>query len=289
MPEELDHCLKPMTAKKNAKKSPFPGMDPYLERHWGDVHTRLMVYISNQINAQLPDELQARVEESTAIQIEDEMQKTVYPDVRVVEDAPSEQSSDGGMALATQAITTAKPIIIKAALLSRTQRTVEIVDISSDDRVVTAIEVLSPGNKIGLLSRSAYIQKRNTYTESGVNLVEIDLVREGLHIVAIPKGLIPQQYQDQSLACVRRASKPSQFELYPMPLPQPLPDIAIPLRRTDQDVLLQTQALIDQCYQDGRYWRTDYLLPLRPCLPDQDARWVETLLANSTTDTMLER
>ena len=42
-------------------KSPFPGMDPYLESYWGDVHTRLMVYASNQINAQLPDELQARV------------------------------------------------------------------------------------------------------------------------------------------------------------------------------------------------------------------------------------
>ena len=44
-----------MTANKNTKKSPFPGMDPYLEQHWGDVHTRLMFYISNQINAQLPD------------------------------------------------------------------------------------------------------------------------------------------------------------------------------------------------------------------------------------------
>jgi len=22
--------------------SPFPGMDPYLEAHWGDIHTRLM-------------------------------------------------------------------------------------------------------------------------------------------------------------------------------------------------------------------------------------------------------
>ena len=101
-----------MTANKNTKKSPFPGMDPYLEQHWGDVHTRLMVYISNQINAQLPDELQARVEESTAIQIENEARKVVYPDVRIVEDQPYDPSSNAGVAVATETITTAKPIII---------------------------------------------------------------------------------------------------------------------------------------------------------------------------------
>lgn len=29
--------------------SPFPGMDPYLEAHWRDVHTRVMTYICDQI------------------------------------------------------------------------------------------------------------------------------------------------------------------------------------------------------------------------------------------------
>ena len=29
--------------------SPFPGMDPYLEAHWGDVHTRLIVYGSDYL------------------------------------------------------------------------------------------------------------------------------------------------------------------------------------------------------------------------------------------------
>lgn len=63
--------------------------------HLGDVHTSLMVYIRNQINVQLPDELQARVEESTAIQIEDETRKTIFPDVRIVEDQPYQPSGDG--------------------------------------------------------------------------------------------------------------------------------------------------------------------------------------------------
>jgi len=65
-----------MTTIQKPKKSPFPGMDPSLEQHWGDVHTRLMLYINDQINAQLPDELQARVDESTAVQIADKRQRT---------------------------------------------------------------------------------------------------------------------------------------------------------------------------------------------------------------------
>ncbi len=125
---------------------------------------------------------------------------------------------------------------------TRTQRTVEIIDISSHDRVVTAIEVLSPSKKIGRESRLEYKRKRAACIESGVNLVEIDLVRDGDPIVAIPLAQIPKQYWGDYITCVQRASQQSQFELYPMPLRQPLSDISIPLRRTDKDVLMQTQA-----------------------------------------------
>ncbi len=41
--------------------SPFPGMDPYLEAYWGDVHASLTVYAADAINLQLPDDLVARV------------------------------------------------------------------------------------------------------------------------------------------------------------------------------------------------------------------------------------
>ena len=38
-------------------KSPFPGMDPFLDRHWQDVHSTFMVYAKQQLNRQLPAEL----------------------------------------------------------------------------------------------------------------------------------------------------------------------------------------------------------------------------------------
>jgi hypothetical protein len=253
-------------------------MDPYLEQHWGDVHTSLMVYIRNQFNAQLPDELQARVEESTGIQIEEERQKTVYPDVRIVEDQPTELPGGGGTAIATEPIVIAKPIIIQ--IEPRTQRTVEIVDISSGDRVVTAIEVLSPGNKIGRASRDAYQVKQKAYLQAGVNLVELDLVSQGAHIVAIPEELLPTKYRDRYMASVRRAIEPLQAEFYPMPIREALPDVSIPLRPADKDIRLGTQQLIDQCYQDGRYWRTDYTRQLPPEFLERDAAWVKELLSD---------
>ena len=29
--------------------SPFPGMDPYLEYHWGDIHSGLVIYIREAV------------------------------------------------------------------------------------------------------------------------------------------------------------------------------------------------------------------------------------------------
>jgi len=65
-------------------KSPFPGVDPYLEQYWGDIHTSLMVYIRDQISDQLPRDLQARVEESVCVDV-DKSPRRIYPDVVVIE------------------------------------------------------------------------------------------------------------------------------------------------------------------------------------------------------------
>lgn len=41
-------------------------------------------------------------------------------------------------------------------------------------------------------------------------------------------------------------------------LEQSLPNIPVPLRYGERDAVLQLQSLVDQCYQDGRYYRVDY-------------------------------
>ena len=57
-----------------------------------------------------------------------------------------------------------------------------------------------------------------------------------------------------------------------------LPIIPIPLRKTDPDVTLDLQPLLDQAYRNGRYDRTDYRKPCAPPLEGEDAQWAEQLL-----------
>ncbi len=51
--------------------SPFPGMDPYLEYYWGDVHHNLITFIQGALNSQLPERLIARVEERVLLESEE--------------------------------------------------------------------------------------------------------------------------------------------------------------------------------------------------------------------------
>src|SRR5580704_3285951 len=71
--------------------SPFPGMDPYLEAHWGDVHHSLIQYSRDAIQGTLPDDLLARVEERVYLEVDDVRIRTIAPDARI-----SELHSGGG-------------------------------------------------------------------------------------------------------------------------------------------------------------------------------------------------
>ena len=51
--------------------SPFPGMDPFLEAHWGDIHAALSIYARDQLQQRLPNDLVASVEEYVVLACED--------------------------------------------------------------------------------------------------------------------------------------------------------------------------------------------------------------------------
>src|SRR5205085_7308266 len=88
-------------------KSPFPGMDPYVEQYWGDFHSRLVLYACDQINDQLPRKLIASVEERLVVESGEEDERSIYPDVRVAEQAAIREGGIGvaEAAAATQPIT----------------------------------------------------------------------------------------------------------------------------------------------------------------------------------------
>ena len=81
--------------------NPFLGMDPYLEAHWGDVHQSLITYARDQLQAQLPADLRARVQERMFVEMPEGVHRPVYPDVRVIErPIRGRQSAAGGVAVA---------------------------------------------------------------------------------------------------------------------------------------------------------------------------------------------
>lgn len=239
-------------------ENPFPGMNPFLQEFWPDVHTSLAVYLRNALQPQLPGGLFARVEESVAIDTDDQPH-LIRPDVLVahVWGGGQKETMEGGVALL-------EPDIY-ATVEAETQRRVEIIDLRGGGRVVTVIELLSPTNKNG--GRKAYRTKSHLLREAGVNLVEVDLVRGGVHVLAVPFSTIPEARRTPYAVCVSPAAKYGVFHVWHIGLLDRLPAIPIPLREEDAPVIVELQPLLDAAFHDGRYDQLiDYDKPLDPPL-----------------------
>lgn len=256
-------------------------MDPWLEASWGDFHTRLILYACDQLESRLPEGLFAAVEETVTIAGEtpDEWNRA-RPDVAAFE-RPSASRSDprvegGGVAVA-------EPLRIHILPQPIVETRIEIRRVGGDERVVTAIEMISRTNKLDQRSREAYLTKRSAYYAAGVNVVEIDLLRDGEPLLDIPREYITQEQQASYTACAYRAPAEGEerwvAEFYRLPLRQRLPGLRIPLRPADHDVVLDLQAVVDEAYRRGRYGtRLDYTKPPRPPLSPEDAQWAAELV-----------
>lgn len=255
--------------------SPFPGMDPYLESYWGDVHARLVIYISEALQRRLPNDLRARVEERVFVESDDRELRSIYPDVRIYERprAPShvEPAARGAVAVA-------EPLFVRRKSEPVTETFIEIREAGSGGRVITVIELVSLSNKQPGEGRNLYLKKQAELAAGNVNSVEIDLLRSGQHVTAAPADQLPQSYRAPYRICVSRATRPEHWEVYRVPLQERLPAIAIPLRPSDADVALDLQPLVDRCYETGAYDDLDYTRPPDPPLDAEAAAWADQLL-----------
>ena len=256
--------------------NPFPGMNPYLERSWGDVHASLIIYARDQLNARLPGDLRARAEERVYLETPEGPGGYRRPDVRVIEEGWRRGPRDGGVAVLEPEV--AEPLIFHNVTDPIVETYLKIIDVNARGRVVTGIEILSLTNKLPGDGRRAYLKKQGELKDAGVHSVEIDLLREGESPLAIPLERLPIERRAPYRACVHRTGVKDQFEVYPFPLRQRLPAIRIPLREGDADVPLDLQTLIDQAYQNAGYDAIDYTVDADPPLGGEDAGWADTLL-----------
>lgn len=257
-------------------KSPFPGMDPYLEMHWGHVHHSLVTYASEALQSNLPADLVARMEERVYIEKEPDRIRRLVSDVHLAAHAGWSAPRPAGESERAGAVV-AEPVVFELSFDPITEGYLEIRD-RNGAKVITVIEFLSPANKCGGVGQEKYFQKQEEVLSSDASLVEIDLVRSGRRVLALPSAEIPTRFRDDLLVCITPGWIKERRELYPMPIRQVLPIIPIPLREGEARVRLDLQALVDRVYRAGRFELTDYSAAPEPPLPPEDAAWADDLL-----------
>ena len=274
--------------------SPFPGMDPYLERsRWfRGLHNNLITFIQEALQPLLPSPYFALTGELIWME---GSERYVDPDVDVLRRVPSgprqavESGEEGGVATLV-AEAEEEPVIVAVSQPPDEERTEPYLEIyarrQGEDRLVTSIEVLSLTNKtLGSEGRQKYLEKQQEILSGQVNLVEIDLLRGGAHSSAVPLWLArekagPFDYH----VSVRRFDRPGEFLVYPIPLQRRLPTIRIPLLPGDPSIPIILQAVFQRAYDAGPYhravrYREDQIDP--PLTPAQ-ATWVSQVLVPAT-------
>jgi hypothetical protein len=258
-------------------ESPFPGMDPYLERFWNDVHGKMIAYIADALNEQLPSQFRAGLQARVIITDPDESKTTAkYPDVAVI-DWPVGET--GGVATVhSHRVVVRSPAIVRFQSEPLTQYSIEITDARFGEKVVTAIEVLSPENKRPGDGMVQFRRKQDEYRAAKVNRVNIDLLREGRRMFEFPEGRLDPELRKPYFVSVYRSQKPNQSEVYAIDLRDPLPLIGIPLHAGDPDVELELQPLFSRVYRNGRF-PINYNKPCDPPLDSEMAEWAAQTLA----------
>ncbi|WP_165075142.1 DUF4058 family protein [Paludisphaera rhizosphaerae] len=251
--------------------SPFPGMNPYLERDvsWHDFHERFLILGAGIIGAQIRPDYIVRVDDHIFVQeTTDESRRSIgRPDLTVI--PTTRQASE----LPADVAVLEAPTRIRVHPLDVTREVyLNIIDRHSRE-VVTVVELLSPANKRKSgPDRVQYLAKRDAVIASQANLVEIDLLRGG---EPMPDDLRPPCSYS---IVVSRPEERLNSGFWPLRLSDPLPVIPIPLRRPRPDASLDLQALLHRVYDEAGYEYYVYDGPPQPPLTSDEAAWAESFL-----------
>jgi hypothetical protein len=260
---------------------PFPGMDPYIERSaiWPDFHDRFVGIICGQLNSVVRPHYVAMTQERLYVVTSE---RPIRPDVSVVRTSVVTKDST--------ALATAEPDIATYFELSREEIRepyIEIIEPAAGNRVVTAIEVISPTNKQSP-GRRSYQVKREELILGNANFVEIDLLHEGESVVRVSADKLTTLGRYHYLVAVTRQT-PSRQEVYAVPLECRLPRVAIPLDADVPDVTLDLQIAFTRCWNEGPYpelLRYDERVP--GTWSEAETAWLAETLRSRKTERLAE-
>lgn len=259
-------------------KSPFPGMDPYLESPWlwHGVHLALIYQIQVGLAPQVAPRYYVAVEERVYLSAQNPDSLVGLPDVAVIGESepPQQRKSREAPAVYEQPLTVELVVPVPVR-----ERYLEIREVGTDV-VITVIEILSPSNKAPGEGRNIYADKRRQVLASYTGFVEIDLLRAGEHF---DLGQIPSAHYR---ILISRAWERPRAQVYAFNLSQPLPSIPVPLRRDETEPSVNLNDIVHQVYDTARYdLRIDYQRALDPSLEGAWAEWARGTLQEAQTKT----
>lgn len=255
---------------------PLPGMNPYLESpiFWPAFHSRLIVAIADSLAPSLLPKYYVEIETRTYLTSLDESLLVGIPYAVIFSPHPQKPTTD------TPILTTPNPKQVLLPLATEVkERYLEVRELATG-AVITAIELLSPKNKIAGTGRTTYQQKRQAILSSLTHLIEIDLLRGGN-----PMEMTGQDIDSDYRILVSRSYQRPFADCYGFSLRDSIPDFPLPLQQEEPDVILALQPLVEGIYQRGGYdLRIDYQQPPPPpALSPRDAQWLKGCLADPET------
>jgi len=252
--------------------SPFPGMDPWLERPdlWPDVHDRLIAALGDVLGPRLRPRYYVALEERVYVELAQGLALVGRPDLAVV----GAGGAGRGAAHAATAV-----VEVEVPVTDRIRETYLEVRGAQEGEVVTVIEVLSPSNKRKGEGHRAYLEKRAATFASLTSLVEIDLLRAG-EPMPVVRG---RPASDYSILVSRAWARP-RADLLPFSLRDEIPPLPVPLRRSEEEPSLDLGAILHGLSDRAGYdLRIDYARPPDPPLREADAVWAQERLKAART------
>ncbi|MDM8519304.1 DUF4058 family protein [Anaerolineales bacterium HSG6] len=260
------------------QRSPFPGMDPYLEAPWiwKQVHTQLIVEIQKFLAPQLRPNYHIEIEELTHLTVtpptngHDNETKVGIPD-GIILGKTGYRPSGAGVATAVKPVAI-KPLAVELPIPIEMKHRFLRIHRTSDNEVITLIELLSPVNKLNKRGREKYITKRLKTLNYWTSFVEIDLLRAGK-----PMPMSTDQ-QSHYRILIRRGWRGSTADVYMFNIPDPIPDFPIPLQEGEAEIAVPLNQILHDLYEVIGYgYRIDYQQnPPTPKLSDEMLAWVQT-------------
>ena len=253
-------------------KTPFPGMDPYLEHRalWPDVHNRLITALADTLTPLVAPDYYVGVESRTYVMRPDSDHFLGRPDISIV-------SPIDTLPRQTAAHPANDVAVLEVDLDVGEEISHYYLEIRSvrNDLLITVIELLSPVNKSDPRGRMEYLNKRAEVLLSRTSLVEIDLLRAG---EPMP---IQQTVTSDYRILVNRGWKRNKASLYVFNLPAAIPAFPLPLQQHEAEPLIPLNEVVHDLYSRARFdLRIDYSEPPPPPLTDKQTAWTRKILAS---------